>query len=67
MIGGDAETLSALEVGVLCNNASLGLDGREAENPAIYSFDGFGRRPQKQACTERGYDFRWIHRLSKIY
>ena len=28
MIGGDAETLSALEVGVLCNNASLGLDGR---------------------------------------
>ena len=33
MIGGDAETLSALEVGVLCNNASLGLDGREAEKP----------------------------------
>ena len=30
MIGGDAETLSALEVGVLCNNAKLGAVGRWA-------------------------------------
>ena len=34
---------------------------------AIWTNGGPSWRPQKQACTERGYDFRWIHRLSMIY
>ena len=41
MIGGDAETLSALEVGVLCNNAKLGAVGRWAGKYLDESINSF--------------------------